>query len=109
MVRFYIYNVANFMPIFLYFIFQFLPIFYINRVYSIHQFFTFSLIAKTVPAVFVYLHKKILLDFTKTLISQNRALFFAKNQKPKTLKRLIYKVFKRFCVYTQKIFCDFNK
>ena len=36
-------------------------------------------IAKTVPTVFVYLHKKILLVLTKTLISQNRALFFAKN------------------------------
>ena len=49
MVRFYIYNVANFMPIFLYFIFQFLPIFYINRVYSIHQFFTFPFIANIMP------------------------------------------------------------
>ena len=36
-------------------------------------------IAKFIPAVFVYLHKKILLVFTKMLISQNRALFFAKN------------------------------
>ena len=79
MVRFYIYNVANFVPISLYFNFQFLPIFYINRVYNIHQFFTFPLIAKTIPTVFVYLHKKNLLVFTKMLISQNRALFFAKN------------------------------
>lgn len=49
MVRFYIYNVANFMPIFLYFNLQFLPFFYINRVYSIHQKFTFPSIANIMP------------------------------------------------------------
>ena len=49
MVRFYIYNVANSMPTFLYFNFQFLPIFYINRVYSIHQKFTFPFIANFMP------------------------------------------------------------